>query len=144
MPRIFGLNIIAAVVATIALYLVGFVFYGVLFAEQWMALWDFSEAHIAYAESVAGPAMGIGFLVSLATGVFIGLAVERFAGPGIGGAVRLAVFLWAGFALTSLAYDHVYALQPVMLLVIDATHLLVGYIVAAVVYSLMRNVAVKA
>lgn len=31
-----------------------------------------------------------------------------------------------------------------MLLVIDATHLLVGYIVAAVVYSLMRNVAVKA
>ena len=44
MPRIFGLNIIAVLVAGIALWFIGALFYGVLFADLWMGLWGFGAS----------------------------------------------------------------------------------------------------
>jgi len=143
MPRIFGLNMIAVLVAAIALYFVGFIFYGLLFAEMWVSLWNFSEEQIAAMETNAGPSMAMGFVISLATAAFMGWAMKALKVEGIVSAAKTGAMLWAGFALTTLAYDTVYAGQSTTLLLIDAFHLLVGFKVAAVVYVLMDGVAVK-
>lgn len=58
-------------------------------------------------------------------------------------AIKGAVFLWLGFAIPTMAYDIVYAAQPLMLLVIDGAHLLVGFVVAAAVLTAMDGVDVK-
>ena len=143
MPRIFGVNIIAWLVSAVALYFVGFVFYGLLFSEAWVSLWNFSPEQIEAAEAAAGPSMALGFVISLATAFFIGLALKKFGAEGLVPVTRKAVFLWAGFVVTTLAYDTVYALQPVMLLVIDSAHLLVGFIVVAVLHDLLDGVMSK-
>jgi len=143
MPRIFGLNVIAVLVAAIAFYFIGFVFYGLLFAELWIGLWDFSEAHLEAAESAAGPAMAAGFVLTVIIAGFLGVALKALKAGSMGSAIKWAVFLWAGFAVTTMAYDIVYALQPVLLLVLDSAHMLAGFVAMAVILTAMDGVAVK-
>lgn len=143
MPRIFGLNIIAVLVSAIALYFVGFLFYGILFAELWVGLQGLTDAQMLAAEENRLIGMFHGFLISLATTIFIGLALERFGGDGMMSAIKSAVLLWAGFAVTTLAYGLVYAMQPFMLFVLDASHLLVGFVVVAIVQTALDGVGVK-
>ena len=47
MPRILGLNIIAVIVATLAFYMLGALWYGALFSDLWVGLWGFTEAQLA-------------------------------------------------------------------------------------------------
>ncbi|WP_339746504.1 DUF1761 domain-containing protein [uncultured Maricaulis sp.] len=143
MPRIFGLNIIAVLVSAIALYFVGFLFYGLFFADLWIGLQGFTEAQILEADEHMALGMVHGFLISLVTATFIGLALKRFGADGMMPAIQGAVLLWAGFALTTLAYGFVYAMQPFMLFVLDGSHLLVGFIVVAAVQTALDGVGVK-
>jgi len=143
MPRILGLNIIAVIVATLAFYIIGAIWYGALFADLWSGLWNFTEADRAAAEAAAGPSMALGFVITLTTVVFLGLALKALGATGLAGAIKWAVFLWAGFVLTSMAYDTAYAMQPVMLLVLDGAHTLVGFVAVAAILTAMDGVAVK-
>jgi len=143
MPRIFGLNIIGVLASAIALYFVGFLFYGLFFADLWMGLQGFTEAQMLAADENMALGMVHGFIISLVTAIFIGLALERFGGDGMMSAIKSAVLLWAGFAVTTLAYGFVYAMQPVMLFVLDASHLLVGFVVVAVVQTALDGFGVK-
>ncbi len=143
MPRIFGLNIIAVVASAIALYFVGFLFYGLFFIDLWVGLHEFSEAQMLAANENMAFGMLEGFLLSLATAGFIGVVLKRFGADGMMPAIKGAVLLWAGFAVTTLAYDLVYAMQPWMLFVLDASHLLVGFVVVAVVQTALDGVGVK-
>ena len=42
MPRLFGLNIVATLVAGFALWMLGYLWYGVIFTESWTALQNFT------------------------------------------------------------------------------------------------------
>ncbi|MEP3071449.1 DUF1761 domain-containing protein [Maricaulis sp.] len=143
MPRILGLNLVALIVATLAFYAVGAVWYGALFSELWTGLWGFTDAQMTAAEASAGPAMAMGFAITLVTTAFLGLALKALKADGLASAVKWAVFLWAGFVVTTIAYDIAYAMQPMMLLVLDGAHTLIGFVVAAAILTAMDGVAVK-
>lgn len=143
MPRILGLNIIAVLVAALAFFFIGFVFYGLLFADLWVGLWGFSEADLAEADAAAGPAMAAGFVLTVIIAGFLGAALKALRADSMGGAIKWAIFLWAGFAVTTMAYDIVYAQQPVLLLVLDSAHMLTGFVAMAVILTAMDGVAVK-
>jgi hypothetical protein len=143
MPRIFGLNPLAVLVAAIVFYFVGFIVYGLLFSELWVGLWGFTEAELAAAETAAGPSMALGFVLTVVFTGFLGYALKALKADSLTSAIKWSVFLWAGFVVTTLAYDTVYALQPVMLLVLDAAHNLVGFVLMAVVLTAMDKIAVK-
>lgn len=42
MPRLFGLNIITTLIAGIAFWMLGYIWYGVIFSESWEALQNFT------------------------------------------------------------------------------------------------------
>jgi len=144
MPRIFGLNAVGVLISAIAFYMVGFVFYGVIFQSIWVELWNFTEAETAAMGENATLSMAMGFVISVFSAVFIGLALKMFGTTDLNSALRKAIFLWAGFAFPTLAYDSVYAGQSATLLAIDAAHLLVGFMVAAAIQTLMDGVGSKA
>ena len=144
MPRIFGLNAVGVLISAIAFYMVGFVFYGVIFQSIWVELWNFTEAETAAMGENATLSMAMGFVISVFSAVFIGLALKMFGTTDLNSALRKAIFLWAGFAFPTLAYDSVYAEQSATLLAIDAAHLLVGFMVAAAIQTLMDGVGSKA
>ena len=143
MPRIFGLNMIATLVAGLAFWMVGALFYGALFADLWMGLWGFGPADEARMEASMGMTMGIGFLLSLVFAGVLGFALKALKADDMMSAIKWAIFLWAGFVVTTMSYDMIYALQPVLLLVLDGVHTLTGFIIMAALLTVLDKVAVK-
>jgi hypothetical protein len=83
--------------------MVGFVFYGVIFQSIWVELWNFTEAETAAMGENATLSMAMGFVISVFSAVFIGLALKMFGTTDLNSALRKAIFLWAGFAFPTLA-----------------------------------------
>ncbi len=136
MPRLFGLNLVAVIVAAIAFYLVGFAWYGAIFSEAWMAAEGLNAAD---AEEMSPVYMLLGFVITLMQVIGIGLVLKWKGVSDIGGAVMAAITLWFFFALPFAAYAYVYLpAHNTTLLLIDGSHLLVGWIVSAIVLSLIK------
>ncbi|GEM_PF-477059 len=156
MPRIGGINVIGVVLATIAFYMIGFVFYGVLFTEDWTAhtlastgVADFDSIRQmsperleaawekAFPNSDPAMSMGLGFLSTLVTVIVLAVVLRQLT-AGAASLVSYAGFaalLAVGFSITSLLYDHIYAEKTLALFWIDGAHVLIGYVVSAIVLS---------
>lgn len=136
MPNIFGLKLIPVLVASIAFYLVGYLWYGVLFTNIWM------EAAGLTADDVGGGFdiwMVGGFLITILQVIGIGLVLRWRSVSGIGPAVQTALIIWVLFALPFAHYGYLYnPAHNASLLMVDATHLLVGWVVSAVIMDMMK------
>ncbi len=131
----FGLKPVPVVLATLAFWILGYVWYGVLFMDAWMA-----------ASGVTADQAG-GFDVYMAGGILttllqvIGLAfVLKWRNvSGIGDAVKTALTLWLLFAFPFVMYAYLYlpAHDPTLLM-IDGSHLLVGWLVSAIILAVMK------
>jgi hypothetical protein len=136
MQKISKLNPLAVLAASIAFYFVGFVFYGLLFSEIWTAEVGLKEAQIAGSNQAFS--MGLGFVNALITCLFLAIVLRAIPGQGLLNRVGWAICLWAGFAVTTLAYGPVYTLSSPLVFAIDFAHLLIAYCVAAIVLNLMK------
>lgn len=130
MPK---LNPIGIAIASVAFYFVGFLWYGLIFADAWMAAEGVSK-EAAEAESPAW--MGVGFVITVMQAVGLAIVLKWKGVESLGDAAMTAVILWALFALPFTFYDYIYTPgHNATLLMIDASHLLVGWTVCAAVLS---------
>ena len=158
MPRIAGLNVVGIIAATLVFYFVGFIFYGVLFTREWSvevlasvgaedmrtlsqmtterltATWNET-----FPNSNPGTSMGVGFINALGTVVVLAFILRQLtsAAPSLGAYLMYALLICTGFVLTTLAYDHIYAMAPMKLLMIDTLHLYTAYAAAAITLSFL-------
>ncbi|MBB5518288.1 DUF1761 domain-containing protein [Amphiplicatus metriothermophilus] len=137
MPKLFGLNVLAVLVASVVFYLIGWLWYGVLFKDLWMALMRVTEAEAA---ASSGPIWYVyGFVITVLQVIGIGLVMKWKNAAGLNAAVVTAVILWIVFALPFSGYAYVYSVaHSEKLLLIDAGHLLVGWVVSAAALALMK------
>ena len=154
MPKLASVNLLGVLLAAVALYFVGFIWYGVVFSDVWLedlmttrnlitpeAYGELDAAgrqaafQAAYPNASPGLSMGLGFVISLVTAFGLGFALKKMGAKGVAGYIGYAIVLWLVFAVTSLAYDHVYGLKPMIGFWIDSSHLLVGFSAAAAVLS---------
>ncbi len=70
--RLMGHNAIAVAAAAVAIYLIGFLFYGVLFAEAWVAATGWSEAELQSGMSK----MPIGFVIPILLAIGLSLVIR--------------------------------------------------------------------
>ncbi|MEZ5920381.1 MAG: DUF1761 domain-containing protein [Parvularculaceae bacterium] len=133
MPK---LNWIAVAAASVAFFLVGFIWYGVLFEDAWMA----AKGIPAEPEDAGNPSwMLVGFIITVMQVVGLAMALKWKGAAGPAAAATTAATLWALFALPFTLYGYIYSLDHnSTLLMIDASHLLVGWIVSAIVLSLFK------
>ena len=137
MPKILGLNSLAVLLATLAFYFVGFLWYGLFFMEAWMNAAGITEAD--YGDQSQGVWMLGGVLITIMQVIGIGLVLRWKGAASIGDAVKTTLIIWALFALPFVHYNYLY--EPdhsVVLLIIDASHLLVGWVISAVILSLIK------
>ncbi|MEO1014135.1 MAG: DUF1761 domain-containing protein [Pseudomonadota bacterium] len=136
MPRIFGLNLVALLLATFAFFFAGFVIYGVLFSDLWMSIEGVSE------EDAAAAGMGWlapALLITVLQVIGLGLILQWRKAASLGAAVTTAIVAWALIALPLMAYDPIYIPgQSPMSLVIDGAHLFVGWVSSAVILTLLK------
>lgn len=158
MPKIGGVSLLAVLAGGLAHYFVGFLFYGVIFAQLWQQ--NFLVAHGAATPEQAaaltgqpllaamtavpgqmdmGPAMGIGLLVSLVVAAVLG-AVQAAAKPGgLFAALQLGALVWLGFAATTLTYNITYSGEPLTIYWIDLGHTFLAYAAASAAVWLLRG-----
>ena len=134
------INYVAVVVAAIAGYAVGALWYSpVLFGKVWMRLMEITPEKM---EANKGKSMGkmyaIGFvgtlLMSYVLAHFVGMALVA----DISGALQLGFWLWLGFIATVLLGSVLYESRPWKLYFINAAHYLVALLVMAIILGLWK------
>jgi hypothetical protein len=126
-----GVNWIAVVVATVVLEVVGYLWYGVVFAKAWVA--------------AGGPTPRLSMAVAQSLGVLntlvitTGLAwlLARLGRAGLGASIVAALAAWFFFDFTTMALDFLYEGQSAALVEINMGLQLVWYVLAGAVFGLM-------
>ena len=158
MPKIGGVSLLAILAGGLAHYFVGFLFYGVFFAQLWQQ--NFLVAHgaatPAEAEALTGqplldammavpgqmamaPAMGLGFLVSVIVAAALGALQVAVRPDSLFAALRLGALAWLGFGATTLTYNISYSGEPLTVYWIDLGHTFVAYAAASAVVWMLRG-----
>lgn len=120
------LNWLGIIVATIVAYFIGFLWYGVIFEEQWKTLTDVTP------DSGSTAAMLLGLLQTFVVMVGLGWLTGKLGDGWMNGA-RIGLLACVFFALMTMAYGFIYMTEPMGLLWIDASHLLAVYIVGGAI-----------
>ncbi len=131
MPK---LNPVGVIAATVAFFVIGFLWYGVIFADAWMAAAGVTE------EDAGSPVwMILGFVITLMQVIGLAFVLKWKGDAAPMAAATTAAILWALFALPFTLYGYAYMpAHSATLLMIDASHLLVGWVVSAVVLTLFK------
>jgi hypothetical protein len=133
MPK---LSLPGVLAATLVFWLIGFLWYGVLFADAWMTAEGVTAAD---AENQSPLWMAAGVLMTLAQVLGLALVLKWKGVYDLADAVKTAALLWALFALPLALYDFVYlTAHNLSALAIDAGHLFAGWVAAAAVLSRFR------
>jgi hypothetical protein len=154
--RVAGVNLVAVLAAAVAMYFVGFIFYGLLFQEVWsqQTLENHGLAPAGGAASLTGdalmaemqripgamemgPAMGLGFVISLITALGLAMVLRLAKPQSLMSALRVGMIAWVGFAATTLAYNVVYSSESRIIFGIDLLHLFIAYLAGSAVIFLV-------
>ena len=135
----FEVNYIAVVVAAIASFVIGFLWYGPIFGKVWMKLNSMGKADVEKAKKkgMAFP-MPLNLVGTLVTAFVVAVLILSldFAGY-VGGAVGLAFWVWLGFfATTTLLGAVLWDNKPWGLFVLNGTYWLVTLEIISVILSL--------
>ncbi len=137
MPKIFGLNLAAVLAASVAFYFVGFLWYGLIFSDIWMA--EMGIPASAMEEGQNPLWMVGGFVITVMQAVGIGLVLKWKSAANMNAAIMAALILWITIAVPFAAYGYLYGVaHSLTLFMIDASHLLVGWVVSAIILSLIK------
>lgn len=140
MPKIFGSNIISLLLATIAFYMLGFLWYGFLFADQWMHLTGITEADALVRGEQLGAMMYVwGVLITLLQVLGIAAVLNWAGATRLMTCVKIAVMLAVMIVLPVLGYGMLYQDVSIHLVGIDFLHLLLGYALVAAILSFFRS-----
>ncbi len=162
MPRVMGVNLVAALAGGVAMYFIGFVFYGVVFQEVWsqQLLENHGVVGIGEGASLSGEelanalaqipqhmdvglAMGLGFVVALVTAFAIAAVLTMTKAASMGAALSRAALLWIGIAVTTLAYNVLYYSESPTNFGIDVLHTLLAFLAAAAVVYAIDGKAIR-
>lgn len=156
MPKIGGVSLIGVLAGGLAHYFVGFLFYGLLFAQPWQQ--QFLVAHGAATPEEAagltgqplmdammsvpgqmdmGLSMGLGFAVSLVVAAVLGIVQVMTRAGDLFAALKLGALVWLGFAATTLTYNITYSGEPLTIYWIDLAHTFLAYTLASAVVWLL-------
>jgi len=133
-----GINYLEVLVATIAAYAVGAIWYSPAgFYKPWIKMMhEFRGDHAKKMPLTATQAMTLGFLFTLLISYVFAHFVVLVGAEGVPGALTLAFWTWLGFALTTLSNSWLYEGKSLRLFLFNATHLLVAFLVMALVFGL--------
>jgi hypothetical protein len=126
------INWLGVAVATVVAFFIGFLWYGLIFQEQWMALTGVTDEG-------SGDSMWmlLGVVQTFVTMAGLGWFIGRDGGGWMHG-LKIGLIAGVCFALMTSAYGFIYQTSPMGLLPIDWSHLLVVYAVGGAIVGGLR------
>ena len=140
MPNIQGTSLVGIIAATIVLYFVGFLWYGFLFSEPWLAAAGLTEAEAKAIGDGLGPMMFVyGILITLVQVFGLNYILQQSSASVLGTCVKICATIAILIALPIMAYASLYEGRPISGLGIDLGHILIGYCLVGAVLSFFRG-----
>ncbi len=128
-----GINYLAVLVAAIAGFMVGGVWYSFLFGERWMKAAGISKEDMNCEDEKKNGAMVpmvIAGIADLLMAWMLAGVIGHAAGDiGIAKGLLAAIFVWMGFVLTTNSVNNAFQMKPLALTFIDSGHWLVVLLV---------------
>lgn len=97
------INWVGVIVATVAAFALGALWYGPLFSKAWLRSLGKTEADMREGPPI-GPLLAAQFVATLITAAVLALVIERF-GPGIPTGLTVGLLCGAGFVATAKLSD---------------------------------------
>lgn len=133
MPRLMGVNLLGVLLAALAMFFVGFIFYGMLFTDIWMTSRGYTPNMF---EGQSGAWMGAGFLIEVVLALALGWVLKAKGVSGLGSSIGVGIAAAILFGFPLLSYEFAYgAHHSVSGLLVDWGHILVGFVAGAAVLS---------
>ena len=131
--RVAGINWVAALVAAVAIYFIGFLIYGVIVdPETWMAGQRITQADI---DRIGLARIPYSFLMPLATAFGMALLFKWANVEGLSSGIKWGVLIAFLSAIPALWYGWVYGIGPASATLLDSVHLLLGHTVAGAILA---------
>ena len=156
MPKIAGVNPIGVLLAAIAMFLIGFIWYGLAFTEPWMGAnglfftdetktmmqWLTADGLQTVARD-AGPdpmIMLLGFVLSLVLSFGLGWHMNQKNNSKLSTAVLFGLWMSLLIGVPLMAYDTVYTpYNSLAGLLVDGSHTVATFVVACAVMSFFAD-----
>lgn len=121
--RMMGHNVLAIIVAALAIYLIEYVIFAILIpGDQYMAMTGFSQAQ---AETIGMSRMPYGIVMPILTAIGLSLVIKWRATPGLMGGLTTALLMAVLFGFSTSLYSYVYGAHTEAYLPINLGHFLV-------------------
>ncbi len=132
-----GINYLTVLVAAIAAYAVGAVWYSPAgFYKPWIKMMhEFRGDHSKKMPLTGTQAMSLGFVFTLLISYVFAHFVVLMGVKDIGSALTLGFWIWLGFAVTTLSNSWLYEGKSLKLFLFNTAHLLVAFEVMALVFG---------
>lgn len=135
--RVGAYSIWAVIAAGVVIYVIGFLWYGLIFAELWVAASGFTQEELEGGDPrwMMG---GIPIPILIAAGLALVLSWSKAAS--LVDALKTAGLVWLGFGLPVLGYTLVYSVDhSIPLFLIDGAHLLATWLGGAATLAALRG-----
>lgn len=126
-------NYLAVVVAAIANYIIGSLWYGVIFRKAWMKLSGLSEMKVTAASVILGLIGAL--LTSYVLQHAIFFANEYLKTSGVGGGLMTGFFSWIGFIAPVTIGVVTYEKKPFALWIVNNAYWLISLLVMGIILS---------
>lgn len=117
------LNWLAVVVAALAAFALGALWYGPLFGKAWQALSGLTDDDIQ--QGHPAKTYGTALVLNLVAAFGMGMVMQLHPSPDLGSGLNVGLLIGIAFVATSFGINYLFASRPLRLYLIDA-----GYMVA--------------
>ena len=140
MPRIFNTSWGAVLLATLAFYMVGFVWYGFLFQDLWLAASGMTEEQTMVIAENKGAMMFVwGLLLTLAQALGLLWVLNLAGAKRLAASLKITFWLFVMIAAPLLAYTCLYGTYPLEGILMDYGHILLGWLAMGAIYAAFRG-----
>lgn len=124
---LFGISgqYLAIAAGAVAAFVIGMLWYAVLFGKTWAQGQGFSEQKLKELQASAPVAGAVSFVGYLVTGYILCLLFQRLAVTELQGALQLTFLLWLGFPAMIGLMNSLYTGKPLVVYLIDVGYQLV-------------------
>ena len=134
------INYVAVAVAAVVMWIIGAVWYGVLFSAQWMKYTGITEEMAKGMSGLDNAIMMGGSLVGAFVMFYVQTYIHHaFQVKDVKGAAQAAVWSWIGFVAMVHLVNNLYQGRSFMLTMIDSGYWLVSMIIGGIILVKMQK-----
>ena len=132
------INWIAVAVAVVAAFLIGGLWYGVIFSKAWVRLHRYSEEQVKAMAKTQARSFGIFIIVDFIAAVVMALLVGNLGIASLRDGLLLGFLIWLGFTLVDEAKQNAAHHRPMSAFLIDAGFSLVSLLAMGAIIGAWR------